>query len=159
SQPARIVNVSSTAAYMFVPEGGIEFEKLNDPNSHNPRQRYSQSKFANILFTNELNKRLPEEIQVFANSLHPGIVDTPLLRRDDLSFPGNISTSSISSEDGAITILYCATSPEIEKKNYRGKYFEPFGIVVEKKSSYGDDNNLAKRLWEFTENLISEKLL
>ncbi|CAG8796684.1 13822_t:CDS:2, partial [Racocetra persica] len=32
SQPARIVNLSSHA-HRFVPEGGIEFEKLNDPNA------------------------------------------------------------------------------------------------------------------------------
>ncbi|CAG8761202.1 1270_t:CDS:1, partial [Racocetra persica] len=31
--------------------------------------------------------------------------------------------------DGAITILYCATSPEIEEKNYREKCFEPFDVT------------------------------
>ena len=52
-------------------------------------------------------------------------------------------SSSISTEDGAITTLYCATSPEIEEKNYRGRYFVPFGIEGEK-SSYAKNGDLAK---------------
>ncbi|CAG8820409.1 25123_t:CDS:2, partial [Gigaspora margarita] len=139
SQPARIVNVSSGA------------------HSSDPRQRYKQSKLANILFTDEFNRRYLEGEQVYSNSLHPGLVDTPLLRRNDLSYSETFMSSSISPEDGAITALYCATSPEIEEKNYRGRYFVPFGIEG-KKSSYAEDDDLAKKLWEFTENLISEKL-
>ncbi|CAG8698361.1 14826_t:CDS:2 [Dentiscutata erythropus] len=137
-------------------ESGIKFEKLNDPNAHDSKQRYRQSKLANVLFTNELNKRYLEE-QVYANSLHPGLVDTNILKRNDLSLSETLLSSSISPEDGAITTLYCATSKEIEEKNYRGKYFVPFGVVGEK-SSYAEDEDLAKRLWEFTENLINEKL-
>ncbi|CAG8509138.1 25461_t:CDS:2 [Gigaspora rosea] len=152
SQPARIVNVSSILHSLAT---GIEFEKLDDPNAHDLRQRYQQSKLANILFTDEFNRRYLEGGQVYANSLHPGLVDTPLLRR---SVSETLISSSISPEDGAITTLYCATSPEIEEKNYRGRYFVPFGIEGEK-SSYAKDDDLAKRLWEFTENLINEKLL
>ncbi|CAG8576334.1 455_t:CDS:2, partial [Dentiscutata heterogama] len=138
SQPARIVIVSSIGHTDT--ENGIEFEKLNDPNAQDSLQRYAQSKLANVLFTNELNKRYLEGEQIYANSLHP---DTFL-------------SSSISSEDGAITTLYCATSPEIEEKNYRGRYFDPYGIEGEK-SSFAKDDDLAKSLWEYTENLINEK--
>ncbi|RIB18124.1 hypothetical protein C2G38_2185515 [Gigaspora rosea] len=131
SQPARIVNVSSRV-HMIV-EGVIEFEKLNDPNAQEPGQRYALSKLAN------------------------GLVNTNMLKRNDFSLSETYISTSISPEDGAITTLYCATSPEIEEKNYRGRYFVPFGIEGEK-SSYFDDDDLAKRLWEFTENLINEKL-
>jgi len=154
SQPARIVNVSSRNHIFF--EGGIEFEKLSDPNALDATQRYSLSKLANILFTNELNKRYIEE-QIYATSLHPGLVDTQMSRKNDLSGSETFLSSSISTEDGAITTLYCATSPEIEEKNYRGRYFDPFGIEGEK-SSRAKDDDLAKKLWEFTENLITEKL-
>ncbi|CAG8660620.1 266_t:CDS:2, partial [Cetraspora pellucida] len=57
SAPSRIVNISSMA-HQYTPPGGIEFDKLNDPNAHTAFQRYAQSKLANILFTIELNKRL-----------------------------------------------------------------------------------------------------
>ncbi|RIB21626.1 hypothetical protein C2G38_2077737, partial [Gigaspora rosea] len=125
SQQARIVNVSSRN-HFFV-EGGIEFEKLSDPDALDATQRYSLSKLANILFTNELNKRYLEE-RIYATSLHPGLVDTQMSRKNDLSASETFLSSSISTEDGAITTLYCATSPEIEEKNYRGRYFDPFGI-------------------------------
>ncbi|CAG8668411.1 4992_t:CDS:2 [Cetraspora pellucida] len=85
------------------------------------------------------------------------VVDTDMLKRNDLSVPESFFSSAISAEDGALTNLYCATSPEIEEKNYRAKYFEPFGNVCEQ-TSYAQDDDLAKRLWEFTENLINEKL-
>ncbi|CAG8750726.1 3557_t:CDS:2, partial [Gigaspora margarita] len=139
SQPARIVNVSNIAHSLVT---GIEFETLNDPNAQDLKQRYRQS---NILFTDEFNRRYLEGEQVYANSLHPGLVDTPMLRRNDLSFSETLVSSSISPEDGAITTLYCATSPEIEEKNYRGRYFVPFGIEGEK-SSYAEDDDLPKRL-------------
>ncbi|CAG8813980.1 36068_t:CDS:2 [Gigaspora margarita] len=154
SQPSRIVNVSSRGHHRVI---GIEFEKLNDPNAQEPLQRYSQSKLANVLFTDELNRQYLKGEQVYANSLHPGVIYTNLLKRDDFSAPKNFLSSAISSEDGTITTLYCATSPEIEEKNYRGRYFIPFGIEGDK-SSYAEDEDLAKRLWEFTENLINEKL-
>ncbi|CAG8815776.1 7074_t:CDS:2, partial [Gigaspora margarita] len=147
SQPARIVNVSSRAHKIV--EGVIEFEKLNDPNAQEPPQRYELSKLANVLFTDELNKRYLEGEQIYANSLHPGLAYTNMIKRNDFFLSETYISTSISSEDGAITTLYCATSPEIEEK-----------IIVEEgeKSSYCDDDDLAKRLWEFTENLINEKL-
>ncbi|KAF0531112.1 NADP-binding protein [Gigaspora margarita] len=151
SQPARIVNVSSRA-HRYV-ESIIEFEKLNDPNAQDSMQRYALSKLANILFTNELNKRYLEEEQIYATSLHPGVVDTKLVRRNDISLSETLVSSSISTEDGAITTLYCATSPEIEEKNFRVRYFYPFGIEGEL-SSFAEDDDLAKKFWEFTENLI-----
>ncbi|CAG8660157.1 hypothetical protein C2G38_2034237 [Gigaspora rosea] len=155
SQPAQIVNVSSSAP--LIVEGVIEFEKLNDPNAQEPAQRYALSKLANGLFANELNKRYLEGEQVYVDSLHPGIVNINMMKRNDFSLPETYIANSISPEDGAITTLYCATSPEIQEKNYRGRYFVPFGIEGEK-YSYLDDDDLAKRLWEFTENLINEKL-
>ncbi|CAG8830993.1 8793_t:CDS:2, partial [Racocetra persica] len=155
SQPARIVNLASHA-HRIAPEGGIQFEKLNDPNATDSLSRYGQSKLASILFTNELNKRYLEGEQVYANSLHPGVVDTSLIRENKITLSETIASHPISRDDGAITTLYCATSPEIEEKNYRGKYFEPFG-KESRRSSYAEDDDLAKKLWEFTENLINDK--
>ncbi|CAG8831435.1 8205_t:CDS:1, partial [Racocetra persica] len=83
------------------------------------------------------------------------VVSTDMLNRNR-SLPEIVYTNSISPDDGAITTLYCATSPEIEQKNYPAKYFEPFGNECEP-STYAQDEDLAKRLWEYTENLINEK--
>ncbi|CAG8789673.1 23839_t:CDS:2 [Racocetra persica] len=157
SQPARIVNLSSHAHRAFASEGGFDFEKLNDPNAMDSMPRYGLSKLANILFTNELNKRYLEGEQIYTNSLHPGLIDTNLIKKNDFALPEHYLVGLISPEDGAITSLYCATSPEIEEKNYRAKYFEPFGKECEL-PPYAEDDDLAKQLWEFTEHLINEKL-
>ncbi|RIB26761.1 hypothetical protein C2G38_2138145 [Gigaspora rosea] len=162
SAPSRIVNVSSKGHHR-TPPTGIEFEKLNDPNAHTSFQRYAQSKLANILFTIELNKRL-SETNVYCNSLHPGIIKTEITRGIVANW-GTwlnpiISITSLfllSPDDGALTQLYCATSPEIEEKNLCGRYFEPFGEIGEP-SAQGKDEELAKKLWNFSENLIKEKL-
>nr|CAG8589139.1 3291_t:CDS:2 [Entrophospora candida] len=55
-------------------------------------------------------------------------------------------------DDGALTTLYCATSPEIEKKNLRGKFFIPFGVESSPHNN-GKDEELAKKLWQFTDDL------
>ncbi|CAH1760046.1 14592_t:CDS:2 [Entrophospora sp. SA101] len=164
SAPSRIVNVSSTA-HKYTPKGGIEFDKLNDPDAQTPMERYGVSKLSNILFTVELNKRL-EGKQVYANSLHPGVIKTELTRglvdnwgRWVVPFIKLGGLLLLTPDDGALTSLYCATSPEIEEKKFRGKYFIPFG--VESTATLTDDakdEKLAKKLWEFTDDLVNEKL-
>ncbi|KAF0461269.1 NADP-binding protein [Gigaspora margarita] len=160
SAPSRIVNVSSNGHHRTT---GIEFEKLNDPNAHTSMQRYGQSKLANILFTIELNKRLLGT-NVYCNSLHPGVIKTEITRGVVANWGtwlnpiiSIISLFFLSPDDGALTQLYCATSPEIEEKNHRGKYFVPFGEVGEP-SAQSKDEELAKKLWDFSENFIKEKL-
>ena len=63
----------------------------------------------------------------------------------------------LTTDDGALTSLYCATSPEIEEKNLRGKYFIPHG-VESSPNDYGKDEEMAKKLWQFTDDLVNEKL-
>ncbi|CAG8767510.1 27756_t:CDS:2, partial [Dentiscutata erythropus] len=151
SAPSRIVNVSS-AGHRFAPSpAGIEFEKLNDPEAHTPFQRYGQSKLANILFTLELNKRL-SGTNVYCNCLHPG---TELMRGMEADWGFWIkpityllSLFMLSPDDGALTQLYCATSPEIEEEI----------SVNEPLTAQAKDEELAKKLWDFSENFGKEKL-
>lgn len=62
-----------------------------------------------------------------------------------------------SPDDGALTQLYAATSPEIIEKNYRRVYFVPYGEIGETPKIAKDDE-LAENLWKYTEDLIDEKL-
>lgn len=54
SAPSRIVNVSSIAHV----RGKINVSDLNSEKDYDPADAYAQSKLANILFTNELAKKL-----------------------------------------------------------------------------------------------------
>jgi len=160
SAPSRIVNVSSLAHNNVE---GIEFDKINQEDALSTWQRYGVSKLANVLFTNSLAKRL-EGKEVYANSIHPGFVATELSRGAIENYGivakvlANVANLFAKSpEDGALTQLYAATSPKIIENNYRGKYFVPFGIIGQK-SAAAQDDELAEKLWKYTEDLIDEKL-
>ena len=56
SSPSRIVNLSSEG-HQLAPSG-IDFDDINYKNGYGPTVAYARSKLANILFTNELAKRL-----------------------------------------------------------------------------------------------------
>src|SRR6266571_1547301 len=71
SAPARVVIVSSHVQA----EGRIEFDDLQGARYYSGQSAYSQSKLANVMFTNELARRL-EGTRVTATSLHPGLVRT-----------------------------------------------------------------------------------
>jgi len=69
SAPARVVTVSSGAQSM----GRIDFDDLQGARNYSGQRAYNQSKLANVMFSNELARRL-EGTGVTANSLHPGVV-------------------------------------------------------------------------------------
>lgn len=75
SSPSRIVVVSSIAHE----RGKINVDDLNSDQKYDEGAAYNQSKLANILFANELAKKLTGT-GVTVNSVHPGIVDTDLMR-------------------------------------------------------------------------------
>ncbi|XP_020102337.1 short-chain dehydrogenase TIC 32, chloroplastic isoform X4 [Ananas comosus] len=80
----RIVNLSSIA-HLHTYEEGILFDKLNDRRGYSDKKAYGQSKLANILHANELSRRLKEEgANITANSVHPGLIMTNLMRHSFL---------------------------------------------------------------------------
>ena len=80
---------------------------------------YGRSKLANILFSNELARRLKEAgSAVTSNALHPGLVATNLLTN-----AGGDRSRGIPVAEGARTSIYLATSPEVEGHS-GGYYFE-----------------------------------
>ncbi|XP_050510074.1 retinol dehydrogenase 13-like [Diabrotica virgifera virgifera] len=151
SAPSRIINVSSVAHK----RGEINKEDLNSDKSYDPSNAYAQSKLANILFTNELAKRL-EGTGVTANSVHPGIVDTELTRH--MSFFSSWISSILlkplmwpfikSPKQGAQTPIYLAIDTRLAKTT--GKYFSNYEETST--SEKAKDEATARWLW-----LTSEK--
>ncbi len=131
-----------------------------------------QSKLANILFANELQKRLDEQgvKNVYVNSLHPGSVATNLAtnaRFGSLVSIGNAVLTSV--EGGAATQaslfytqrvlilqIYLSVHPEVVEKGYKGKYFVPMAALTDANSA-GRDMEMAKKLWAWTEDILKEK--
>ncbi|KAF9112774.1 hypothetical protein BGX27_002818 [Mortierella sp. AM989] len=170
SQPSRIAVVSSLS-YEGVVATGIDVEEIRTDSESKltPDVRYARSKFANILFAKALARRLSNEA-VYCNVLHPGIVRTPMTTgrkmEENLSFGRRFHyyfrksffyVTGMPSDRGALTQLYCATSPEIETDNVRGKFFIPVANLIPT-APILDDEEKQEELWKFSEEIIEQKL-
>lgn len=145
--PSRIINVSSGA------HGGshLDFADLQGERGYDGNQAYSRSKLANILFTYELARRLMGS-GVTANCLHPGVIATRLLADymgATVAGSAPARTFGAKPEKGAETIVYLASSPEVD--GLTGKYFVNKRPVTSSRESY--DEAAARRLWEVSERL------
>ncbi|XP_021726679.1 short-chain dehydrogenase TIC 32, chloroplastic-like isoform X2 [Chenopodium quinoa] len=153
NREGRIINVSSRRHQLSYPEG-IPFGKINDPAGYHSLSAYGQSKLANVLHANELARRLKEDrVEITANSVHPGVVDTDIFRHHSLfrglvNLVGQLIVKSV--QQGAATTCYVALHPDV--KGVRGKYFGDCDIA--KASSQSNDADLARKLWDFSSNLV-----
>src|SRR5256714_4018355 len=109
SAPARVVTVSSGAQSM----GRVAFDDLQGARNYSGQRAYNQSKLANVMFTNDLARRL-KGTGVTANSLHPGVVRTNFGAEDQAWFFTLISRVARpllkAPAEGARTPIYLASS-------------------------------------------------
>ena len=147
SGPARVVNVSSKASFRT---SGIDFEVLRRPTATYAGVReYAVSKLANVLFTKELARRV-DAAKVTTYALHPGVIASDIWRRIPQPFRWLGTRSMLSTEEGARTSLYCATSPEVATQT--GLYYD--SCREKTPNAAADDVALAKRLWEESERWV-----
>ncbi|KAI8578695.1 hypothetical protein K450DRAFT_246083 [Umbelopsis ramanniana AG] len=158
SQPSRIVNVSSSAHKMLLFHG-FTLDTLNEKSKYSPSVAYARTKTCNVLFTRELDQRLQKKgvKNLYVNSNHPGIVRTELVRHNGPVLNAIIRQFSIDANDGAITQMYLATSPEVEAKDIHGQYYVPFA-EPSTPSGYAATQENQTKLWDFTEKILSEKV-
>jgi NAD(P)-dependent dehydrogenase (short-subunit alcohol dehydrogenase family) len=154
SAPSRIVNVASTAHNQA--RRGIPFDDLQSTGRYATMRVYGVSKLANILFTNELARRL-EGTGVTANSLHPGTVRTGFGGDGDVKglFALGIKIGGplfLSPAKGARTSVYLASSPEVATVS--GQYFARCRPKTPKPQAR--DLEAARRLWEVSEALVAD---
>ena len=144
---ARIVTVASNAHRGTK----LKFDDLQSTRGYVGFPVYSKSKLANILFNRELARRTPQGVT--ANALHPGFVATRFgdnsggLMRTVLKVAKPIG--AISPEEGAKTIIYLASSPEVA--GVTGEYFFECKPTTPTAEARNDAD--AKRLWEMSEKI------
>ncbi|MFD8221237.1 oxidoreductase [Streptomyces sp. NPDC059697] len=154
----RIVTVSSTLHR----QGRIDFDDLEAARSYSPTRAYSQSKFANVLFGLELDRRLraasSPAISVLA---HPGYTATNLQTSGPtglIALGGRIGNLLVAQHvtKGALDQLYAATATGVQG----GEFYGPDGrgenrghpkLVKPALSATNPDT--ARRLWEVSEKL------
>lgn len=138
SGPARVVNVSSQAH-----QGGrLDVSDLQMTRGYTGFGAYAASKLANILHTNALAARL-DAASVTANSLHPGVIGTKLLKEGWGASGGTL-------EQGARTSVYVALEPKLA--GVTGRYFSDSREA--RPSSAALDAKLAKDLEAASRKLV-----
>ena len=147
----RIVNLSS-AGHNLAPSGGIVFAPHPALESYNTWTRYGQSKLANILHARSLRKYYPQLTSV---AVHPGVILTDLyvstkennpLLRWGIGALGALTMGTVQS--GALNQIWACVAPKEEVA--KSVFFNPVA-KASTGSSYARDEELAEKLWEWTE--------
>ena len=149
SQPVRIVNVSSEAhRFGKLDLGDLEFRRRN----YRGLRVYGVSKLLNVLFTQELARRL-EGAGVTANALHPGVVSTGLGNNNPPSLVSRAMRLSKflmrTPEKGAETSIFLSSSPDVEGET--GKYW--VDCREKRARDIGYNREVQRRLWETSEKM------
>jgi NAD(P)-dependent dehydrogenase (short-subunit alcohol dehydrogenase family) len=159
---SRVVNVSSLAHR----NGRIDFDNLNAERRYSRMGAYGQSKLANLLFTDELRRRLRRaRSSTLAVAAHPGVAATNLFFTSaGIDAPRVIqrlvgmipSLFSQPAAMGALPLLFAASDPSVRS----GHYIGPGGLgemtgypVRVEPSTHAKDRRTAARLWNVSEEL------
>ncbi|MFB9324689.1 hypothetical protein ACFFSY_01890 [Paenibacillus aurantiacus] len=138
--------------------GDIHWDDLNGEKTYGKAKAYAQSKLANLLFTYELDRRFKLHQQdSMATAAHPGYTATDLQRSQGwlVALANKFVAQKI--EIGALPVLRAATEENLVGSEYFGptKWLETRGYPEKVKSSDKSyDAQLAKRLWEVSEQLV-----
>jgi NAD(P)-dependent dehydrogenase (short-subunit alcohol dehydrogenase family) len=156
STPASRVVTLSSLSYKWAE---IDFNDLHAQKSYSRRKAYGQSKRACLMFAFELQRRLlAAGFNTLSVAAHPGLSKTNL----DQYFPALIrplgSLFLQPAKKGALPILYAALETSIKG----GEYIGPDGFqelrgypAIIDSDAYSRDENVARRLWEVSEEMTN----
>jgi len=157
SASPRVVQVTSGAQYF----GQIDFDDLQGECRYDRWKAYGQSKLANVVFAQELQRREP---QLLSAAAHPGLARTNLqptsvaangsrVERIAYSLMGPLFQSAA---QGALPQLFALTAPEAKPGGHYGPS-ELGGIKGWPKAlpmaPAALDRDLAARFWQVSEEL------
>ncbi|HEX3596059.1 MAG TPA: SDR family oxidoreductase [Polyangiaceae bacterium] len=148
SGSGRIVNVASKAHYDVEEFPWDSLTRKTRTITAVPE--YGVSKLANVLFSVALAKRLAGT-GVTTYSLHPGVIASDVWRKVPWPIRPLIKMGMISTEEGAKTTLYCATSPEVG--GHSGLYYD--SCHAKEPSALARDPELAERLFTESERWVA----
>jgi len=162
STSPRAVQVTSGAQYF----GRIEFDDLQGERRYDRWQAYGQSKLANVVFAQELQRREP---QLLSAAAHPGLARTNLQPTSVAANGSRIERVAYklmgplfqSAAQGALPQLFALTAPEAQPGGHYGPS-ELGGIKGWPKSvpmaAAARDQALTERFWQVSEALCTQVL-
>jgi NAD(P)-dependent dehydrogenase (short-subunit alcohol dehydrogenase family) len=171
----RIVNVSSSAHRLGKLKTGDKSEINVSKENYSPWTVYGNSKLVNLLFTNELVRRLKiANSNITVAVAHPGYANTNLqlvaaTKRSGLRKSVELAVTKVmniilgqSAAKGALPQIAACTWTDIQSGDYLGPrgLFESRGKPKKvKMNKPAQDIELAKRVWRTSEELLSVTFL
>jgi len=156
----RIVHVGSQSGYLRAPPEGIDFDNLRGEGEYDAILAYGRSKLANQLFSLELAKRLAGTT-VTSNALHPGLVNTNLVRnvpeivRRGIKLLGTVIAKT--PEQGAATQVYVATNERVE--GVSGAFYVDCNPARISGEHHMYDAPMSRTLWATAEEMTADYLV
>ncbi|MEM6856784.1 MAG: oxidoreductase [Pseudomonadota bacterium] len=159
----RVVTVASIAHKY----ARLDFDNLMLDRGYDSLESYTRSKLANLLYAQELHRRLEAAgSKIKSIACHPGYSTTPLFSKTSnpvMRIGQELSSRVLgqSQDRGAWPTVLAAT----DERAVSGGYYGPTGFF-DMRGAVGDaiiepraaDEAVAKRLWEVSEELVGEKL-
>ncbi|MEO0688761.1 MAG: oxidoreductase [Pseudomonadota bacterium] len=159
----RIVTVSSIA-HKF---GRIDFDDLMMESGYDASRSYTRSKLANLLFAQELHRRLEAAgSKIKSIACHPGYSDTSLQSKGPTGlFKAMYSVTNKVLAQSARLGAYPTALAAADERAVSGGYYGPTGpfdargpvgdAIIEKRAKCEET---MWRLWEVSEELVGEQL-
>lgn len=158
--------VESNARIIVVGSGGhkmglkrLQLDDMNFDKNYNPHVTYCHSKFAQMMFAYDLERRVKAAgLPVSVHVCHPGMAKTTLAQEESAGFIKFMLTIAApfaqSAERGAWPEVLCATEENLKEAAYygptkRNEMAGPVGECVLEESVLDEDQ--ASKLWEYSE--------
>lgn len=157
TEESRVVTLSSLAHKGAL----IDFDNLDGANGYKPMKFYGQSKLANLLFAQELDKRLKQNgLPTISIACHPGISATNLFKfgkRDAPEFLKSLAHRFLQPPAmGALPTIFAAMDPHLKG----GEYIGPDGKgqrkgypALDTPHASAKDAAVSAKLWDISEQL------
>ncbi|RNF38986.1 oxidoreductase [Planococcus salinus] len=157
TEQSRVVTISSLAHN----RGTINFENLDGALGYKAKKFYNQSKLANLLFAQELDRQLKQHgLQTISVACHPGISATNIFKfgkRDAPQFLKKFANRFLQPpEMGALPTIFAATDPHLSGGEYigpNGKGHRKGYPALETPHMVASDEATSLKLWEVSEEL------
>lgn len=165
----RVIWVSSSAAHLMAPKGGVNMQNLDYKTDEPDWKKYSTSKGGNILHAVEYQRRYqsqglisvvsasyaPQDLRPCTNTsqaLNPGNLNSELQRHTSSFQKFVISWMLYPAVNGAYTELFAGLAPEV-KDLKDGQWVVPWGRVVDLRKDYVGGET-AVQFWEWSEREV-----
>jgi retinol dehydrogenase 12 len=144
----RVVNASSQSHYQA---NEIDYDAVRQPTKGvTGMNEYAVSKLCNVLFTQELARRVPAS-EVSTSALHPGVIASDIWRRMPFPIRPLMKVFMKSTDEGAETSVYCATAPELD--GVSGRFYTD---CREKEPNAAATPELGAQLWQRSEEWTAQ---